>query len=635
MLDQPLPDSPLVLPDGATPPDAWDETLRRAIEAGRLDPSQAGDGKLAGAFAAHQKLESLFAVLRGEPADQPEAAPTHLGRYQVRSTLGAGAFGTVYLAYDPELNRDVAIKVSRADPLSSGKRAKVGADDDPLSLRERARVRADNDSLSLRERARVRADAIASEARHAARLNHAGIVSVYDVGREGERLYIVMEYVPGRTLAEVMGDGPIAPLRAVDLLASVADALHYAHKRGFVHRDLKPANILLDESGRVAADARGPSVGNALHDVPLLGRPLIADFGLAVTDETQRALAGQVAGTPAYMSPEQCRGAAHHLDGRADIWSLGVIGYELLTGRQPFWHGDALACLDAIQHRDPKPPRQIDDTIPLELERIILKCLAKQPTDRYSTAGDLATDLHRWRRTQRAGSGTGRRALIAAALVLAVALAVFGWRSTRVPTAAATQPLTGTIDVRLWNPDDPARRGLTLGDSGALPLRIGDQVRVEASVSEPSYVYIVWLGADGGAHPVYPWRNGDWKDRTAEKPISRLSLPNDPTLGWPMSGPPGTETLLLLARRSPLRREIDLRELLRGLPDIVIPDPRMLVRLDEGKVGDSLKRAPELSTPQAIDDPILVVQRFLTERLENQFDLHQALSFAVKGTANK
>lgn len=127
-----------------------------------------------------------------------------------------------------------------------------------------------------------------------------------------------------------------------------------------------------------------------------IGRPKIADFGLAITDDTQHALAGQIAGTPAYMSPEQARGAAHHLDGRADLWSLGVIGYELLTGRQPFWQGDVPACFDAIEHRNPKPPRQIDDTIPAELERIILKCLAKQATDRHTTAGDLAADLRRW-----------------------------------------------------------------------------------------------------------------------------------------------------------------------------------------------------------------------------------------------
>jgi Protein kinase domain len=249
MAEQPFPDSPpLACPGDETPPDDWDETLGRAIDAGELDPAQAADPKLAGAFAAHQKLESLFALLRGDadPLSLRERArvrvdcigddpPTHLGRYvvvqppsaaavqpsigrQVRTAeggyatiLGTGAFGTVYLAHDPELNREVAVKVSRAGTFASA------------------------DAF----------DKIRAEARHAASLNHPGIVTIHDVGREGERLFIVMHYVPGRTLAELIGEGPVAPTRAAELLATVADALHYAHKLGFVHRDLKPANILL------------------------------------------------------------------------------------------------------------------------------------------------------------------------------------------------------------------------------------------------------------------------------------------------------------------------------------------------------------------------------------------------------
>jgi tRNA A-37 threonylcarbamoyl transferase component Bud32 len=555
----------------------------------------AADARLAGAFAAHQKLESMFALLRGEPDgdlcrepgtcasrvpwrsadDQPE----HLGRYLIQSTLGTGAFGTVYLARDPELKRDVAIKVLRSALLDS-----------PGML-----------------------DKFRTEARHAASLNHPGIVSIYDVGREGDRLFIVMQYVPGRTLEDVLAEGHLAPNRAAELLATVAEALHYAHKQSFVHRDLKPANILLDDHGE----------------------PHVADFGLAVSDETQRTLAGQIAGTPAYMSPEQVRGAAHHLDGRTDIWSLGVIGYELLTGRQPFWHGDAIACLDAIQHRDPKPPRQIDDTIPAELERIILKCLAKQPTDRYATAGDIATDLRRWQRSQIGGRHTLRRALIAAATLAAVSLAAFGWHAAGVPRATSSQPLTGTIDVRLWNPDNPARRGLTLGDPGALPLRIGDQVRVEASASQPSYVYIVWIGSDGNVHPVYPWRNGDWQDRDAEKPVTRLSIPEDQTLGWPMAGPPGAETLLFLVRETPMPRDVNVRELLRGLPDILIAEPETLVRLGEGQVNLRYAtprfRAPKFDDAQRIDDPALAAERFLIDRFQSSFDLVAGLRFRVAG----
>ncbi|HVA47039.1 MAG TPA: serine/threonine-protein kinase [Pirellulales bacterium] len=242
-MNQPLADSPLALPDADTPRDDFDETLGHAIDAGRLDASLAADPKLAGAFAADQRLESLFALMRGElplpPGEgwgegrEDEPAPTQLGRYQKQSTLGAGAFGNVYLARYPDLNRDVAIKVSRVGTFTT-----AGA-----------------------------LDKFRTEARHAASLNHPQIVTIHDVGRENNRLYIVMEYVPGQTLAELIDGGPVAPGRAAELLEMVADALRHAHKLGFVHRDLKPANILLDEQGR----------------------PHVADFGLLVSEETQRA----------------------------------------------------------------------------------------------------------------------------------------------------------------------------------------------------------------------------------------------------------------------------------------------------------------------------------------------------------
>ncbi|HQU43421.1 MAG TPA: serine/threonine-protein kinase [Pirellulales bacterium] len=252
MPDQPFAESPpLASPDAGTPAGDFDETLLRAIDAGKLGPSQAADGKLAGAFAAHQKLETLFALLRGpaqpdmhcrertlwRSADQPEPAPTHLGRYQVRSTLGSGTFGTVYLADDPELGRAVAIKVPRAGSFAS-------ADD---------------------------ADKFLAEARLVARLNHPAIVGVYDVGREGDRSYIVMQYMAGKTLEDLLAFRRPGPTETAEVLAAVADALHHAHKQGFIHRDLKPSNILLDTSvgnGAPSGPRGVPPVGNALRGVP-------------------------------------------------------------------------------------------------------------------------------------------------------------------------------------------------------------------------------------------------------------------------------------------------------------------------------------------------------------------------------
>jgi predicted Ser/Thr protein kinase len=265
------------------------------------------------------------------------STPRTISRYEVRSVLGEGGYGQVYLARDPQLDRQVAIKVAKFSPSVS----------------------------------RRLIDAFLAEAKTLAKFKHPGIVAVYDAGVDEQvGCYIVMEYVDGRSLKEVMTASKVPHEHAAHYIAQAAEAVHYAHKQNLVHRDLKPANLLLDADGNIK----------------------VADFGLAIFEEQQRDHAGEIAGTFAYCSPEQIRGEVHHLDGRTDIWSLGVILYELLTGRRPFG-GPNLT--DEILHRPARPPRQIDDSIPADLERVCLKCLSKEAPDRMFTAIDLAHELRR------------------------------------------------------------------------------------------------------------------------------------------------------------------------------------------------------------------------------------------------
>jgi tetratricopeptide (TPR) repeat protein len=335
------------------------------------------------------KFNLLFEVETASRPDQPK----RLGHYQLLEHLGAGQYGNVWKALDTQLDRIVAMKIPRRDDLSS------------------------------RE-----SDVFMREARAAAQLRHPHIVAVHEIGQADGMIYIASDFVQGADLREWLGDRKLTAIEAAQLCAKLADALDHAHRAGVVHRDLKPANIMVDTEGQ----------------------PHIMDFGMAKrsTGEVTVTIEGQILGTPAYMSPEQARGEGHRVDGRADVYSLGVILFELLTGERPF-RGDQRMLMVQIISEDPPSPRKLNSHIPRDLETICLKCLQKSPERRYATAGDMAADLRSWLKREpiqarplgrfhRAVRWCQRRPAIASLLALVIGVTILGftlvtwqWRQTR------------------------------------------------------------------------------------------------------------------------------------------------------------------------------------------------------------
>ena len=268
----------------------------------------------------------------------PDLAGHTLGQYRIVEQIGLGGMATVYKAYQPALDRYVAIKI-----LPAYYAHEPGF-----------------------------AERFVREAKAVAKLTHPHVLPIYDFGQENDLSYIVMQYVDAGTLKDILGR-PISLTTATDIIEQIADALDYAHERGIIHRDVKPSNVLMDRSRWV----------------------LLSDFGLAkmVEGSIQLTGSGVGVGTPAYMAPEQGQGLK--VDRRVDIYSLGIILYEMVTGRVPFEAETPMAVV--VKHiTEPLPlPHNISPNVPEAVERVIMKALAKNPDDRYETAGKMAAALRK------------------------------------------------------------------------------------------------------------------------------------------------------------------------------------------------------------------------------------------------
>jgi Protein kinase domain len=446
-----------------------DAALRAKVEALIAADEQPGSfmDVPAYAVAAESLTESATGALVGQ----------NVGHYHVMALLGSGGMGDVYLARDTRLGRKVALKLL-PDYLT----------DDELRIRR-----------------------FKQEARAASALNHPNVLTIYEIEQADGRHFIATEFVEGETLRQRLKGGRLGPREALGVAAQIANALSKAHEAGIVHRDIKPENVMLDAEGRVK----------------------VLDFGLAKQTRPSgggdgdgdtlgvHTAAGVLMGTTAYMSPEQARGLA--VDARTDVWSLGVVLYEMLAGRAPFVGQTPSDVLAAILEREPEPLAAEGSAVPDELRRVVTKALRKEREERYQTSKDLALDLESLRRELEAGAGSGRAATFktaaqeppaaradskkrAAAIALAAALllgaaAIIGaraWRSSnslkatatvKPPAAVPRRSLSYSILVQKYRGGRPFEAPFRLG--GEINFEKDYRVRLSLSSPQDGHLYIL------------------------------------------------------------------------------------------------------------------------------------------------
>jgi tRNA A-37 threonylcarbamoyl transferase component Bud32 len=559
---------------------------------------------------------------RQEPADSSprseDRPPPRIPGYEILGKLGEGGMGIVFEAADPVLQRAVALKMMRPE----------------IAAQATARQR------------------FLREARAMAALQHERIVAVHQCGEAttatGPVPFLVMPLLRGETLGACLKRERRPPLAEVLRIArEMAEGLAAAHAAGLIHRDIKPENVWLETPP-------GPP------ETPLTGgRVKLLDFGLARAADSGPLLShpGAVVGTPAYMAPEQAAGET--VDARADLFSLGCVLYEMTTGQRPFAGPNRTSILTQIATHHPTPPDQLDAKVPAAWSALVMRLLAKKPEERPGSVAEVLAAIRaidggpgpptvEYAGQRTAGRQAGRRRWVVAAAVglgsvlLAAALAVLFRQPGPTPSTNRSEagtrsepvaPLKGDIDVLVWKGGNARLPGLRLGDVGALPLTARDEFAVEVEMERPAYVYVVWIDADGEVLPVYPWQAGHWESpRGQERPIKSLRRPEALNHLYPVPEEPGMETLVLLARETPLPADVDLQAEVGKFDKQTAQDIRACVWFENGKeVKDRPGRGAGRFDEKKIHDPVMEAQQRIKEKLQRHFSYTRAVSFANQG----
>ncbi len=406
-----------------------------------------------------------------DAGSQPDEAPLPpaIGKYLVVGRFPPTGQAEVFRVVHPGLARDLVLKLA-LKPVEPGGRHEIV------------------------EEGKILAD-----------LKHPNLVQIYDLDFHEDRPYLVMEYIRGRNLDQLASEGRLKPRQVATLLAKVAAAVDYAHRHGVIHRDIKPKNILVDEAGE----------------------PRLIDFGMARFRTAWSEDPGKPGGTFAFMAPEQARVESaedqQKVGPRTDVFALGAVLYFLLTGKAPF-DGETWRACWSRAHRCDFDRKALDaPKVPRELRRICLKAMAVEPADRFGSAEALQKALKRYLQEPIVRNSV----TCVAAVALLWGLVYLFWTPTTTvstvlpatspaPIPITVQPTKGRIDLLVVKSKDGRRRRLRLEDRGAVPVHADDEIRIEARLDRPAYLYLFWLGSEGKVAPLYPWKDHDWSTRPAE-----------------------------------------------------------------------------------------------------------------------